>query len=129
MASNDDITDIRNCFQEIPLLGYWAAIKQTYMNMGFTDPMTDSQKIDEYAYISEQMHKFVSKKYNEIMQYEDDLNAMAEKVEDILERVEENSRDRKTLVYYMLRDDWLIQLHNIILLTIDDLRVEEEDYV
>ena len=129
MASPDDIANIRNCFQEIPLLGYWSVIRQIYDNMGFTDPMTDSQRIEEYSYISEQMHKFVSKKYNEIMQYEDDLVTMSEKVSDILDKVEENSRDRKTLVYYMLRDDWLIQLYNVILTTIDDLQVEEEDYV
>ena len=128
MAYKDEISDIRECFREVPLLGYWQGIKRVYELMGFNDPMTDSQLIDEYSYISEQMRKFVSKKYNEVMQYEDDLAAMSEKVEEIIGKVDESSKERKMLVYYMLRDDWLVQLYNIILMTMDDLQVEEEDY-
>lgn len=121
-----DIQEIESCFTEIPLLGYWAAIKQTYENMGFNDPMTDTQIIEEYSYISEQMHKFISKKRSEIMQYDDNLERMLDVVNDIISKVDETSKDRKTLIYYMLRDDWLAQLRNIIWYTMDNL-TEEDD--
>lgn len=126
MVSEDSLANIKDCFREIPLLGYWAAIQATYNNMGFSDPMSDSQLIGEYSYISEQMHKFVSKKYTEIMRYQDNLEAMIDCVDEIIDRLEDTSNDRRTLVYYMLRDDWLAQLRNVILWELEDNEMRDE---
>ena len=116
---------IDSCFEEIPLLGYWDSIKFTYENMGFTDPMTDSQRIEEYSYISEQLHKFITKKHSELMKYRDALPNMYDAVGDVIKNLSETSKDRKMLVYYMLRDNWLIQLRNAIYYTM--IAPEEED--
>lgn len=127
MVTEDSLANIKDCFREIPLLGYWPAIQATYKSMGFSDPMSDSQVIDEYSYISEQMHKFVSKKYTEIMKYQDDLEAMVDYVNEIISRLDETSKDRKMLVYYMLRDDWLIQLRNAIWYELDEFDMEVDN--
>ena len=122
-----DMSVIDNCFAEVPLLGYWDSIKQTYEGMGFTDPMTDSQRIEEYSYISEQLHKFIAKKHTELMRYREALPNMYDAVEDVIQNLSETSKDRKMLVYYMLRDSWLIQLKNAIYYTMMTPEEEDED--
>lgn len=122
-----DLEAIDNCFADVPLLGYWDSIKLTYESMGFTDPMTDSQRIEEYSYISEQLHKFIAKKHTELMKYRDSLQDMYDAVGYIIEGLAETSKDRKMLVYYMLRDSWLIGLRNTIWYTMMTPKEEDED--
>lgn len=99
-------------FEYIPLLGYWNDIKSTYAFMGFNDAMTDSDKIVEYSYISEQMHNLVSRTKKKISEDKDNLAYIKTVIEEKIDSLPDTADERKTLVFYFMRDQWLRSLYS-----------------
>ena len=105
----------------------WFDIKQTYENMGFTDRIPDTEKIEEYTYISKQFRKYVSTK-QDIVLAKDTVSDMALVVEDLISKADEYAATRKELVYNVLRDHWLLWVYEsfLHLANFEDEDEEEE---
>ena len=120
------IKEIESMFLMPTLYKMWPDIQTRYMQMGFKDNLSDSEMIAEYTYILEQYRKYISSHQKEILSHRDDLEKMLEVVEVLIEKAPEKDMERKILVYNTLRDDWLIDLYNVIVMGIAD-REEDED--
>lgn len=120
------IEEIESMFLMPTLYKMWPDIQLRYAQMGFKDDMPDSEMISEYTYVLEQYRKYVSSHQKEILSNRNDLEKMLQVVEELIEKAPEKDMERKTLVYNTLRDDWLVDLHNVIVAGIQD-REEEED--
>lgn len=90
----------------------WGQIHLRYMQMGFTDHLSDGERIKEYKYITEQYRKFVFKSKGEVMKLTDDPETVQGWVDSKLATLQEAPTDRKALVYATFRDDWLTDLYN-----------------
>ena len=100
-------------------IGFWPLLMKKYSELGFTDPITDAQRIEEFNYIIEQTRKYVFREQKPIMAYEHDPVKMLAFVDELIEKAKEKGSDRKTLVYHALRDDWLLHLRGMIEMYLD----------
>lgn len=91
--------------------GMWFIIKQNYEELGFSDPMTDQQKIDEYKWIVQQLRKYMFSKQDEIMACES-IEDMIDFVDMLIGKADEYAEERKKIVYNFIRDGWLYELRN-----------------
>lgn len=119
MDTEEILETIKAEFRTPDLMTYWPELLRRYKEMGFTDPLTDAQRIDEFIYIVEQIRKFVFTKEKTILSYSHDLNKMLDVVDDLIAKSKEKSPERKTLVYYAIRDEWLLHLRNTISIGIE----------
>jgi hypothetical protein len=110
MAAN--ISIIEEMFEPPSFIAYWHEIKSVYESMGFSDDLSDSQRIEEYSYIAEQVNKFVSSKKTQVLRHGDNLDRIEAEVEAIAAKLTDKASTRKQLVYIALRDSWVIQLHS-----------------
>lgn len=85
--------------------------------------ITDDVRIGEYKWICQQLRKFMSSKYDQVMDHGADLDGMKREIEYILSNLNEYGEGRKGLVYSFLRDQWLAELWN----AVDSLTEPEEE--
>lgn len=111
---DEAIKEIESRFVLPSFINMWYPIQTRYQVMGFKDPMTDGEMIEEYKYVKEQYCKYISSHQKGILDKRQDLDKMLEYVERLISKADDVSTDRKTLVYYTMRDDWLIDLYNTI---------------
>ena len=104
----------------------WFDIKQTYETMGFTDKISDEEKIQEYTYISKQLHKYISTKQEGVLA-KDTYEEMVFAIEDLISRADEYASTRKEIVYNMLRDHWLLEVHDLLNRMADYYDDDEEE--
>lgn len=112
------LTDFRSMFD---------IINNVYESLKFRDNITDSERISEYKYITQQLRKYISGRYDTIAACGSDLNMMLATVERWLADAPEYGDDRKNLVYNFLRDQWLIETYNNIKWLMDKRAEESED--
>lgn len=112
------LTDFRSMFD---------IINNVYESLKFHDNITDSERISEYKYITQQLRKYISGRYDTIAACGSDLNMMLATVERWLADAPEYGDDRKNLVYNFLRDQWLIETYNNIKWLMDKRAEESED--
>lgn len=125
-AEDECLDTIKDEFRTPDLLDCWSILLQKYETMGFTDQLTDAQRIEEFSYIVDQYRKFIGAKEKPILSYSYDLNKMLYYVEELIEKTKDKSNERKVLVYYVLRNEWLIHLRNLIYTAIEMLSAEKE---
>ena len=112
------LTDFRSMFD---------IINNVYESLKFRDNITDSERISEYKYITQQLRKYISGRYDTIAACGSDLNMMLSTVERWLSDAPEYGDDRKNLVYNFLRDQWLIETYNNIKWLMGKRAEESED--
>lgn len=108
------IEEIESRFELPSFISLWYPIQTRYKVMGFNDPMADEEMIEEYKYVKEQYCKYISSHQKGILDKRQDLDKMLKYVEGLISKADDVSTDRKTLVYYTMRDDWLVDLYNTI---------------
>lgn len=108
------IEEIESKFELPSFINLWYPIQTRYKVMGFNDHMDDTEMIEEYKYVKEQYCKYISSHQKGILDKRQDLDKMLKYVESLISKADDVSTDRKTLVYYTMRDDWLIDLYNTI---------------
>ena len=106
--------------------GMWFIIKNQYDELGFTDPMTDQQKIDEYKWIVQQLRKFMFTKQDDVLSC-DSLESMVACVEKMIGNAEEYGDERKKVVYNFMRDHWLYELKDHLTMLLYELQEEVEE--
>lgn len=88
----------------------WPEIQRQYNDLGFTDTLTDEERIREYNWIVQQLRKVISTKQGQIQSYAEDLPKMLEVLEDFKRKNRSRDTayvDRKHLVLGVLRDQWV----------------------
>ena len=104
----------------------WFTIKQMYETMGFSDKLTDKERIEEYTYISQQLRKYVSSKQDVVLS-KDTYGDMVLVLEDLIAKAPEYSMVRKELVYGFLRDHWLLEVYGALSRFMENDEEEEEE--
>ena len=126
-AKPEDIEIIERAFYMPNILGYWGDIQARYNMMGFTDKLTDKDKIEEYDYITRQLNKYISSHKVQITK-SNDLDTMLAVVEELHSKAPFEAKERKTLVYMAMRDSWLEGLYTLIGNMIPEVdKTNEED--
>lgn len=117
---------IKSRFLMPTLLDNWQAIKGWYDYLGFTDSISDEDRISEYKYVNEQVRKYVFSHEKELMKLQYNLKALAEKLENYLEKADEVPANdtasvhlRAQFVYRAMRNAWLIDFHRIVMTMIE----------
>ena len=114
-ANTDQLEVLERAFFMPNLIGYWPDIQQRYKMMGFTDQLTDKEKIEEYDYITKQLNKYLSAHHDEVLsKCDSDLSMMLGVIKNLLDKAPTVTKDRKSLVYMAMRDDWLIGMYNLL---------------
>ena len=92
----------------------WVVINDYYENqLAFKDEISDSERIAEYKWITQQYRKYVSKQKDVIMGH-DSYDEMSAEIEDMISKASEYGDSRKELVYNILRDTWLLSTYRMI---------------
>ena len=115
-----------NLFQVKSFEEIWFDIKQLYEAMGFSDKLTDKERIEEYTYISQQLRKYVSSKQDVVLS-KDTYGDMVLVLEDLIAKAPEYSSIRKELVYGFLRDHWLLEVYGALSRFMENDEEEEEE--
>lgn len=126
--------DLESAFSTVSFTEYYPQIMRRYADLGFSDPLTDKEKIDEAWWIVQQLRKYMGKKRIDVLKLTDDLDGMYSMFEEmkrkadevVPSKIDENGRNftgRKTLVYHMLRDEWIDRM----LVSIDTERTNRKE--
>lgn len=119
--ADNPIDIVQEAFILPNLIAWWPTINSAYKAMEFADKITDQEKIEEYNYIAQQLNKFISSKHTQIMN--GDLNKILVNAKTAFEKAPFEVRDRKFLIYLVLRDEWL----NGLVALVESLIEEEEE--
>lgn len=122
MVDNDTKEMLSNAlFTDEPFAGIWMEIKQEYDVLGFQDPMSDEQRIEEYTYIAQQLNKYKGSVRDQIMNH-DSYEDMKNEVANLVSKTPEYAHERSKVVYNFMRDQWLINMYNML------ARIAEANY-
>lgn len=124
MVLTDELkSQLANCFRMYDLVSMWTTIRTEYETMGFTDQLSDKEKIEEYQWINTQLNRYISKHQSE-MSKGNTLEEILDSIKSVIAKSTECTKDRKSLVYQNLRDDWLANTQHYVWQLLQD--VEEE---
>jgi len=104
----------------------WTDLNQMYSELGFSDPMTDADRVREYTYIAQQLKKYIGSKKGRILACES-LSEMCDVVEGMMERTREYGTDRLDVAYNFYRDRWLANVYNVLSQIAVSEHEEDED--
>lgn len=122
---NDLLSAIKDSFKTHDLITIWPFITQYREMLKFTDVIPDNEMIKENLWILQQYRKYIFSKQDQILSYGDDLQGMWAEVVSLQESAPEKAEDRKHLLYNVLRDQWLAELHQLIALAIESVERSE----
>lgn len=127
----DDYQDaLTNCFVVPGLLTLWLHIHNGYEYLHLKQPDTNEEKIEEFDWICQNYHKYVFSKQAEIMKLKEEPNKLLHKLDDLIGSAPDkvtyldaagnkSTKDKgkpstKHLVYQLLRDQWLMEIHQLV---------------
>ena len=91
----------------------WMDLNQLYGQLGFSDNLTDAERIKEYKYIHQQLKKFIGSKRGEVLAC-NSIVEMVNLVEQMILRQREYGDTRADIAYNFMRDHWLTGLYNVL---------------
>lgn len=118
---------IDNCFRMYDLVSMWTTIGNEYANMGFTDRLADKERIEEYQWINTQLNRYISKHQGE-MTKGSTLEDILENIKATIAKTTECTKDRKSLVYQNLRDEWLAETQHFVWSLLQEVEEEENGW-
>lgn len=89
-------------------------IMERYKLLGFTDPLTDADKLKEAKWITEQIRKFVNTKKAPWHKMLERPEAMLANVNDVIEKSKEYPDNRQEMIYMQIKADWLFNFKLIL---------------
>lgn len=102
---------------------FYPTISRKYKDFEFTDELTDTQRLDEFASVYQQLRKFVGSKQSTVLGLQDDLHALRSWIDQQVEKSDTYPRTRVDMVYNSLKVDWLRQARN----QVDNLIEQREE--
>lgn len=109
-------------FKTPPFYDYYPTIAQKYRWFGFTDELTDEQRLAEFAEIYQQFRKFVGSKQAAVLNRSEALESLLAYLQDQVERCDLYPRSRVEMVRNSLKVDWLKSCINQVSALIEELR-------
>ena len=110
MISENQWTVINSLFELKRFDALWNVIDSYYIRM-FRDDITDVERIAEYTYITQQLNKYISKRKETLISYENIEDMMGQLVVWLGES-QQYASERRELVYGFLRDSWTWEVLN-----------------
>lgn len=117
--------DLESAFSTVSFTEYFPQIAKRYEELGFTDRLSDSEKIQEAWWIVQQLRKFMGKQRAAALSMASDLDGLIELFERMRDRATETCADRRDLIYHVLRDEWISRM--IVSIDIEKTNREEND--
>lgn len=98
--------------QHVDVIASWESLCDTYDTLRFSDPLSDSERLEEYKWIVHHMNSFLSKTRSRLMTCHD-KEAMIEVLTIILKPAGKMVlNDRRTLAFQKLRQQWIFAMIN-----------------
>jgi len=88
-------------------------LNSKYKELDFKDDISDSERIAEYTWITQQYRKYISRQHDTILSH-DNLVDMLKEIEDMITKANEYGSNRKEIVYNAIRDEFLTNTYRII---------------
>lgn len=98
---------------------YYPLISRKYKDFEFSDALTDSERMEEFASVYQQFKKFVGSKMATVMGMQENLHSLKAFLADQLERSDVYPKNRVDMVYNSLKVDWLRAALNQVISIID----------
>lgn len=105
----------------------WSILRAQYEVLGFSDGISDEEKIAEFKYINQQLRKYVFTLQDNVYTMVGSPDRVAAFATDKLAGASEEATTRQELVYNFVRDQWLIGLINTAAAFYNEQREEEEN--
>lgn len=99
-------------FIMLPYFDYYPVISRKYKDFEFSDELTDSERMEEFASIYQQFKKFIGSKMAMVMGMQENLHSLKAFLDDQLERSDVYPKTRVDMVYNSLKVDWLRKVIN-----------------
>ena len=93
-----------------------------YHEFQFTDNISDSERISEYTWITQQYRKYITRQQDVILKH-NKRSDMLREIADMISKANEYGTSRKEIIYNALRDEFLVGIYHIIELYV----AEDED--
>ena len=99
-------------FIQIPYFDFYPKISMKYKEFEFSDKLTDTERLEEFASVYQQLRKFVGSKMSVVMGMQEQLHTLLAWVDDQLDKSDVYPKTRVDMVYNSLKVDWLRQVRN-----------------
>lgn len=103
-----------------PYFDYYPTISRKYKDFEFSDELTDSERMEEFASIYQQFKKFIGSKMAMVMGMQENLHSLKAFLNDQLERSDVYPKTRVDMVYNSLKVDWLRKVLNQVIAIIEE---------
>ena len=86
---------------------FYPSISRKYKDFEFTDALSDTERMEEFAQVYQQFRKFVGSKMSVVLGQRDHLDSLAVWLDDQLDKSDVYPKTRVDMVYNSLKVDWL----------------------
>lgn len=114
---------LRVMFDTPAYFDYYPTISRKYKDFEFTDELTDTERMEEFASVYQQLRKFIGSKQAVIMGMQENLWSLKAFIDDQLEKSDVYPKSRVDMVYNSLKVDWLRRVANQVASIIDQKEV------
>ena len=113
--------------RHIDVVASWESLNDTYDALRLTDPLSDTERLEEYKWIVQQMNSFLSKIRTKLLSCKD-IEAMTEMLAKSINPIGKvELAERKSLVYQKLRQRWMMtKISELSLMQAQQEETEEE---
>lgn len=114
--------------RHIDVVASWESLNDTYDALRLTDPLSDTERLEEYKWIVQQMNSFLTKMRTRMLSCKD-LEAMVEMLgTSFTPTGKVDLSARRALVYQKLRQQWVrTEIMRLQTMLAQDMETEEKD--
>ena len=112
--------DLEMLFNMPSFYNMFIILNSKYDELNFRDKLSDSERIAEYTWITQQYRKYISRQHDVILSH-DKLDDMLKEIEDMISKASEYGSNRKEIIYNSIRDEFLTNIYRIIEIWITDV--------
>lgn len=132
MPRQESVGSIREWVEEetrhIDVVASWESLNDTYDALRLTDPLSDTERLEEYKWIVQQMNSFLTKMRTKLLSCKD-LETMVEMLgTNFTPMGKVDLSARRALVYQKLRQQWVrTEIMRLQTMLAQDMETEEKD--
>lgn len=93
----------------VDIVASWESLQDTYDMLGFTDELSDADRMEEYKWIIKEMNKHLSRARKTLLTCRD-LDAMKQALMDMMTSTTQTVSGRPDLTYRKLKQRWVGQM-------------------
>lgn len=114
--------------RHIDVVASWESLNDTYDVLRLTDPLSDTERLEEYKWIVQQMNSFLSKMRTKMLSCKD-VEAMIEMLGTSFTPIGKvDLSTRRSLVYQKLRQQWVrTEMVRLQTMQTQQMEMEEKD--